>query len=251
MRRVRAPIADLAPGERALDPDAARYVARVLRLAEGDAFVAFDPARGIEADAVVAQVSPREVRVTIGAPRAGAKSARIEIAWVQGLAKGEKVDAIVRDATELGATRFVAAATARAVVKAAGERGDAKRSRWERIARDAARQCGRAEAPRIAGPLEWAAALEEATRELAGIARFVLGVGASAPPAPPLAAALAEGRPLAFAAGPEGGLADEEARAAEAHGWTLASLGRVILRAETVAAAVLGAVRVWGDAFVV
>src|SRR5690348_13331914 len=129
MGRVRAPIADLAAGERTLAPDSARYVARVLRLAEGDRFVAFDPAKGLEADAVVARVTPREVAVTIGAPRPGETRARVEIAWVQGLAKGEKVDAIVRDATELGVTRFVAAATARAVVKAEGDRGDAKRTR--------------------------------------------------------------------------------------------------------------------------
>ena len=45
MGRVRAPIADLAAGERTLDADAAHYVARVLRLVTGDTFVAFAPAQ--------------------------------------------------------------------------------------------------------------------------------------------------------------------------------------------------------------
>jgi 16S rRNA (uracil1498-N3)-methyltransferase len=143
----------------------------------------------------------------------------------------------------------VAASTARAVVKASGERGDAKRARWERIAREAARQCGRADAPVVLGPLPWLEALDAATRDRDGVARFVLWERATAPLAPLLATALAEGAPLAFAAGPEGGLADDEARDAEGRGWALVSLGPVILRAETVAAAVLGAARVWEAAF--
>jgi 16S rRNA (uracil1498-N3)-methyltransferase len=49
----------------------------------------------------------------------------------------------------------------------------------------------------------------------------------------------------AFACGPEGGLEDREVDEARATGWTIASLGPLALRTETVAAAVLGAVRVF------
>jgi len=78
------------------------------------------------------------------------------------------------------------------------------------------------------------------------VARFVLWEEALAPLAQPLVRELSAGRALAFAAGPEGGLTTEEARSAEAEGWTLVSLGSLILRTETVPAAVLGAVRVFG-----
>jgi 16S rRNA (uracil1498-N3)-methyltransferase len=160
------------------------------------------------------------------------------------MAKGDKLDAIVRDVTELGATAFVAVETSRAVVKLSGERGDARRTRWERIAKEAARQSGRAEAPRVEGPLGWEDALRAVEPERA---RFVLWEGATAPLARLLERAFAEGRGLAFAVGPEGGLDEDEVRAAEALGWTVASLGPWILRTETVAAAVLGAVRIFGD----
>ena len=50
----------------------------------------------------------------------------------------------------------------------------------------------------------------------------------------------------AFAAGPEGGLDEEEVGLARDAGWVIASLGTFVLRTETVAAAVLGAVRVLG-----
>ena len=241
--RVRAPIANLAAGERVLDAAAALYVARVLRLVTGDTFVAFDPARALEAEAELIRTSSREIVVRIGEPHAGHAAARAELTWIQGMAKGEKLDAIVRDATELGATRIITAATARAVVKLADEKRDARLARWERIAREAARQCGRSDAPRVEGPLSW----EESLACVAeGDARFMLWEGADAPLAPPLASAIAAQRPMAFAVGPEGGFSDEEAHLAASRGWLLASLGPFILRTETVAAAVLGAVRVWG-----
>ena len=53
------------------------------------------------------------------------------------------------------------------------------------------------------------------------------------------------GEDLAFACGPEGGIEDDEAELATARGWKAASLGPLVLRTETVAAAVLGAVRIW------
>jgi 16S rRNA (uracil1498-N3)-methyltransferase len=244
MRKVRAPLADLATGARTLDAASARYVGRVLRLGQGDRFLAFDPARGVEGDCVIVHAG-RGLVVEVGELRARPREGeRTHVTFIQGMAKSDKLDAIVRDATELGVTRFVAATTARAVVKLTGDRGDARRARWERIAREAARQAGRAEAPQIDGPLAWIDALSSVGDDAA---RFVLWEEARAPLAPPLREALAEGRSLAFAVGPEGGLAEGEARAAEDRGWKVASLGALILRTETVAAAVLGAVRIFGD----
>jgi 16S rRNA (uracil1498-N3)-methyltransferase len=70
--------------------------------------------------------------------------------------------------------------------------------------------------------------------------------GATEALGPALFSALAEQSPLAFACGPEGGLDDDEVEFARGRGWKITSLGPIALRTETVAAAVLGAVRVWG-----
>jgi 16S rRNA (uracil1498-N3)-methyltransferase len=243
MPAVRAPITDLTPGERPLEPASAHYVARVLRLRAGDRFVAFDPKRAIECDALLVAVDGGHVTARFEAPRAAILVARAPIAWIQGMAKGEKCDAIVRDATELGATLFVAARTARAIVKLEGPKAEARRARWERIGEEAARQCGRGDAPTVLAPASWSDAHAAAPE---GASKFCLYEGATAPLAPALAEAMASGRALAFAVGPEGGLTEEEVRIAEAAGWVVTSLGPFILRTETVAAAVLGAVRVWG-----
>ena len=49
---------------------------------------------------------------------------------------------------------------------------------------------------------------------------------------------------MAFAVGPEGGLTQAEVDEARVAGFAPVSLGRFVLRTETVAAAVLGAVRI-------
>jgi 16S rRNA (uracil1498-N3)-methyltransferase len=243
LTRVRAPVDDLATGERQLDARTARYLSGALRLREGDSFVAFDPKRGREADAVIVREERGAVVARVGALRDAKVTAERKVTWIQGLAKGDKMDGIVRDATELGATRLVPAVTAFSVVKLDDARGAARTLRWERIAREAARQCGRGDAPEVLRPCDWRAALASAGDEAA---RFCLYERAHEPLGPPLADALRKGAPLAFAAGPEGGLDEEEVGLARDAGWVIASLGTFVLRTETVAAAVLGAVRVLG-----
>ena len=238
---VRSPIPELTPGPHALSREASHHLCRVLRLAVGDSFVAFDPASGMEADAVIQSVASDAAAVTIGALRPGAVVAHAELALVYGLAKGDKVDAVVRDATELGATRIIIARSSRSVAKADGEKANAKVDRWRRIAEQAARQSGRADTPRIEGVLDWHAALE-AAGDLG--ARYCLWENATAPLAPLLLAALASRHSIAFAIGPEGGLSEREVEEALALGYATVSLGPFILRTETAPAAVLGAVRI-------
>jgi 16S rRNA (uracil1498-N3)-methyltransferase len=239
---VRSPIAALAAGPRTLSGEASHHLCRVLRLREGDRFVAFDPALLVEADAVIVEASGSAVRVEIGATRPAAVVALVPLVLVYGLAKGDKVDAVVRDATELGATRIVIARTARAVAKIEGDRASTKLDRWRRISEQAARQCGRADPPVIEGVVDWRAALDSAAA--VADSRFCLWENATDPLGPQLAGVIARRGSLAFAVGPEGGLTEGEVEEARVAGFAPVSLGRFILRTETVAAAVLGAVRI-------
>jgi 16S rRNA (uracil1498-N3)-methyltransferase len=240
---TRAPIPNLLPGERLLEGAVAHYLARVLRLRAGDPFVAFDPASGRESDAVTVWAEGDAIMVRFGPVREATVRPTRGLTWVQGLAKGDKCDAVVRDATELGATRVIVAVTKRTVVKIDPARGATRQARWARVAQEAVRQCGRSEAPLVDRPCTWAEAL---ARIGDTDARFCLWERATEPLAPALFEALARGVALAFACGPEGGFDDAEVELARAAGWTITSLGPFTLRTETVAAAVLGAVRIWG-----
>lgn len=242
MTTRRAPLADLAAGTRTLDAGPSRYLHRVLRLVANDAFVAFDPKAAVEADARIVRVESGAVVVEIGTPRPAAVTAPRQITWLQGLAKGDKCDAIVRDATELGAASIVLVETERSVVRLDDARATARIARWERIANEAARQSLRGDAPSIS-TAAWSDAMTSLPPDTT---RIVLH-----PRATQTLASIAGERahtllasPTAFAVGAEGGLTDSELEIALKNGWIAASIGPVVLRTETMAAAVLGALHV-------
>jgi 16S rRNA (uracil1498-N3)-methyltransferase len=241
---LRVPLAGLAEGRVALPEAAARYVLRVHRLAAGARFVAFDPERSVEADVELVAADRRGALVSVGPVRPAAVRARRGVTLIQGLGKGDKLDAVVRDATELGATRVVPALAERSVARPAD--GAARAERWRRVAIEAARQSGRGDAPAVEAPIE----LTEAIARF-GRAEGAFGVCLDPGGATPLGRVLGE---LAAAAeavivvGPEGGLDDAELTAADAAGLARVSLGPFVLRTETVCAAVLGALLVAREA---
>jgi 16S rRNA (uracil1498-N3)-methyltransferase len=226
---LRVPLDDLRAGERRLDAEASRYLAKVHRLRPGDRFVAFDPAARLEADGELVAAG-RAAVVRLSSPRAASNVTTRSIEVIQGLPKGSKIDAIVRDATELGATRITIATTARSLRRAVDV------ARLERIVIEAARQCGRGDRPILAGLVD----LEEALRSAAaakiclhpaGDARFAAVAGASS---------------VAVLIGSEGGWEESELAAARAAGFSIARLGAFTMRTETACAAALGALAALG-----
>ncbi len=219
----------------ALSDEAAHHL-RVLRVGVGDALVLFD-GLGYERDATVHAVARNGVAVTLRGPRReGARADGARVTWLQGYPKGDKLDTIVRQATELGVYAIRPVYTARSVPRERNDRGAARVARWERIAEEAARQSGRADLPVVLPPLP----LDEALVTLSDHAslrlvawesstRPLLDVAFDAPEAPAVALA-----------GPEGGLAADEVARCEAAGFVAVSLGPRVLRAETVAPALLG-----------
>jgi 16S rRNA (uracil1498-N3)-methyltransferase len=231
MRRV--PHSPLQPGSFVPPDDIAHYLARVLRMHVGDAVVLFDPESAVEAVATLESLAPLTLLVR---ELSSAKPRGLPLVWLQGLPKGDKADAIVRDATELGATAIVFLALERCVARVSASKQAEKLERWRKIALSAARQCERPDVPAIAGPLTLKAALRQYQP------RVLLHERQGKPLVELLSAQAASGVGLSFVAGPEGGFTEAEVELCVAQGVQLASLGTRILRAETVAPAVLGAV---------
>ncbi|MEO8878755.1 MAG: 16S rRNA (uracil(1498)-N(3))-methyltransferase [Polyangiaceae bacterium] len=241
----RAPVQRLASGETALDAATSRYLARVLRLDIDEVFVAFDPRAGREADARIVRIEDGVVVANMGALREAKIVAARSVTLVQGLAKGEKCDAIVRDATELGATEIIFVATERSVVQLDGARAIERVKRWSKIASEAARQSGRGEAPAISIS-SWSETIEAESHEAK---RFVLDPHANAPLAPLMLELCETDHAVVFAVGPEGGFAPSELEMAEKQAWKRVRFGRTTLRTETATAAFLGALRALEDLF--
>ena len=219
------------PGETlVLDGDDAHHAVRALRLRPGEELTSSDGAGALvrcevrlaDRARVEAEVLERDV-----APRP-----RPELTVMLAAPKGERLSWGIQKLTELGTDAIVVLETDRSVRRWEGERAERLAERLGAVAREAAKQSRRRFLPRVEGPLGWDEAL---ARALAAGPAFVLWEAATEG----LTRLLPKDLPAALSLliGPEGGIPERDARAAEAAGARLASLGPTILRTETAAVA--------------
>jgi 16S rRNA (uracil1498-N3)-methyltransferase len=213
------------------DADEAHHLARVLRLRPGALVEAADGGGRIFTVRIEG-LGAREAWGTIldrsgeGTP---ARESACAITLAQGVLKGERMSWLIQKATELGVARIVPLETARVVRHVpAGRLGD-RQQRWERVAREAVKQCGRSVVPSVEAPRPLAAVLADAAAHDAAWLCWEGGGRAVAE------VAQGAGRPrrLLLLIGPEGGFTVEEVAQAERAGARLVGLGPRILRAES------------------
>ena len=165
---------------------------------------------------------------TIEARTSPARESPCAITLAQGILKGDRMSWLIQKATELGVTRIIPMETARVVARpASGATG--RPVRWERVAREAVKQCGRVVIPAVETPRAFAEVLHEIPGQDAawvfwegGGRAFGVTAGEAGTPASVL-----------LLVGPEGGFTSDEVALAERAGATLVSLGPRTLRAES------------------
>jgi 16S rRNA (uracil1498-N3)-methyltransferase len=215
-----------AEGAIELDDAAVQHI-RVLRLVAGDVVQLFD-GTGHTVDARIEQVSKARVSCLAVGPVV-AHPPGPELVLVQCLAKGKKLDEIVRMTTELGVSSIQLAVSEHCVVQKS-ERDEHKVERLLRVATEAARQSEQPYVPHITEP----ASLQEVlARAPLNAARIALAERSEQPLS--LAGVVA---PLWLVVGPEGGLSSRDRGILRNADFSAVGLGRAILRTET--AAVVG-----------
>ncbi len=208
----------------------ALHIAKALRMRPGEALTLCD-GKGTDFDGVLETVTDRQVTVRISASRPSQAEPTLAVTLYQGLPKGDKMDWIIQKAVELGVTAVVPVATRRSVARLEGK-ADKKQERWQRIAAEAAGQCGRGMLPSVERPLSWSQALSRLSGEPALV--FYEGGGR------PLRELVTPStRRLSVFVGPEGGFDPEEIDAIRRQGGGVATLGPRILRCETAPLAAL------------
>ena len=203
----------------------ARQIATVLRLRPGDQIALV--ADG--AEAVVALEAVRPASVTAVVRERGFTPAEPTVALTLALPvlRGDHDEEVVEAVTQLGVSRIVPFTSARSVARSLS---DAKRSRWERIAREAAETARRGRIPSIDPAIAWS--------ELFNILPAPVLVAWESERRMRLRDALPSSvRALSLVIGPEGGIADEEIALAREHGAVIVTLGGRNLRSETAAIA--------------
>jgi 16S rRNA (uracil1498-N3)-methyltransferase len=237
--RFYVPEARLTESVIELPQDEPAHLGRVLRLSAGDRIRVFN-GRGDEWVASVDEAGKRRVRVRLDEPSTPAAEARVPITLAVSVLKGDKMDAIIRDAVMMGVATMQPMLTERTdVARAAIERGD-RVARWQRIAVSSAKQCGRAVVPAVRP----AAPLDDVLRESGCLVLVEPSAGFAAVPLRDVPAM----ERVTLLIGPEGGWTHEEVRQAVESGARLLTLGPRTLRADAVPIVALTALRVhWED----
>jgi 16S rRNA (uracil1498-N3)-methyltransferase len=212
-----------------LTPAQSHYLGRVLRLSAGDAFIAMD-GQGHWWRAQL--LTPTTAQ--LGEPLPIWRELPAPIALLMGIPKGDGMDQVVRQATELGVRQIWPLITERTQVHPSA----ARMERWRRIATEAAEQSWRQWIPEVfpAQPLVTAVTQVRAMPKL---------VCDPAPEFPHLTTVLRpEPTALAVLIGPEGGWSPAEMAWLRDQGAQVVSLGKRVLRTVTapvVALALIGA----------
>jgi 16S rRNA (uracil1498-N3)-methyltransferase len=220
----------LAKGDTiALDGNQAHYLAKVMRVGQGDAVILCDDATG-EWAARVVSADKREV-VLEAAEKLREREQVPDFHLCAALLKKDRFDLILEKASELGVRRIQPVLARRCVA----DKLNLERARA--VLTEAAEQCARTALPELAGPARLDALLRDWPSERTLFFADELG-------GEPAAGAFAGNPgPAALLIGPEGGFDDAERAAVRALPQARAiSLGPRILRGETAA---IAATAVW------
>ena len=160
------------------------------------------------------------------------------IVLAQALLKGEKMDWVIQKATELGIERIIPVLAAHSIVRPRAERIEHQRTRWQRIALEAAQQSERWTVPVIDEPVTVPELLSQSTSATKiFLAERSHGSSLTTVPLPG-----ADGE-VRLLIGPEGGWEEKEVSQALQNGFVSVTMGPRILRAETAAIAAISVIQ--------
>lgn len=127
----------------------AAHALKVLRLVQGDQIAVLDN-RGQEYRVEITTIGPDGLTGRILSTEPRLTEPRLAVTIAQGIPKGDKFETVVQKGTEIGAVGFVPLSTERTLVELSPAKGAARADRWRRVAREAAKQAGRAVVPEVA-----------------------------------------------------------------------------------------------------
>ncbi len=212
----------------------AHHLAHVMRAQIGDE-ITVAGAGGRVARMTVSAVVPDAVQLSLEEYLVQEEENSHEVILVQALLKGEKMDFVVQKAVELGATAFHPVMTERVVVRYDAKKAAARAARWQKIADEAAKQCGRRALMPVAEITELSSLLQNAEFFHTSDTAVIFCYEGEAERSMRTALRALTARRIVLVVGPEGGFSLAEAAAVCAASAEVVSLGRLILRAETAA----------------
>lgn len=217
--------------------DDAHHIMRVLRAAIGQELIVADHERKVAKMRIVA-FSDHAVRLKRIEDLDDDTEPPIEVTLAQCLPKSDKMDFIVQKAVELGVRRIFPVISENCVVKYDAAKQLARVKKWQRIADEASKQCGRTVVPEVRPIITLNALL----REIDETTEVMMCYEKNAEWSVKEALERSEANQFMILIGPEGGFSPREAKLCGDFGVKTVSMGPRILRTETAALAAVSLV---------
>ncbi len=216
----------------------ALHISKVLRTEAGDVLTLCD-GEGTDYLAEVISCNKECVLCNIIKTCPCLSEPEISVTLFQGLPKQGKMDYIIEKCTELGVSCIVPVSTKRSVVKIDDKTSEAKKlTRWQKIASESVKQCGRGTIPKVTQVMTIKEAIEFSKSLDLTIAAYECEQETS------IKSVLETKNPksVGIFIGPEGGLDSDEVKQFLSANIKTVTLGKRILRTETAGHTVLTAV---------
>lgn len=213
------------------------HVINVLRHDAGDILYVADSS-GATYECIIAEIQRDAAVLEVKQKISGSGPKDGAVMLAAALLKNDKFDWVVQKATELGVSRIIPVQMENCVVKLDETRREKRRERWQRLALEASKQCGRNDVPVVEALIDFPG-LIDGYRDV----RFVIPYERETLPAADVCRQVRTGDVM-ICIGPEGGFSAKEIQLAQQKlPWCRTiSLGPRILRAETASLAALAIV---------
>ncbi len=211
--------------------DDAHHLSFALRAAPGERITVCDMSH-TEYECELTEFLPDEVRAKILSSRTADTEPPVRVTLYQALPKGDKLETVIQKAVECGVCRIVPFESERCVVRMKPEAEARKTERRNKIAHEAAKQCGRGILPEVLQTVSFDRVLEQAAT--AHTVLFCYEGDGTLPIGQLLQRReIPQGAEIALVIGSEGGFSQKEAARAKQAGFLMTGLGPRILRTET------------------
>ena len=154
---------DINEGTAVIRGQDAFHIARSLRMAVGDSITVSD-GEGVDYTLRLTKIRDEECvgEITDSAPSLVESPALISL--YVAYPKGDKLETVIQKAVELGAHRIIPFESSRCIKRPKAEKCEKLLARLNRIAEEAAKQCGRARLPIVSAPIDFGSAVAEAAK---------------------------------------------------------------------------------------
>jgi len=219
-----------------IDGENARHISRSLRMRAGDVVTLCDG----ECNEYLCRLdsfTDTQVLASVVEKRFCESEPPYRVTLMQCLPKSDKMEYVIQKSVELGVHRIIPVSSSRCIVKLDKDSAVRKIQRWQKIADDAAGQCGRGILPKIEMPMDLLSALNAAQE--ADLRMFLYEGEGEKTISDVLSSCEESVLDIYVLIGSEGGFSEEEAALARENGFVITTLGKRILRTETAPLCVL------------